>query len=71
MEPCWHLHLQDGHTDLVPCRTHATYDHFKNMQQDSCEEALAMARDAHWWTLVAATLLEENIKQLSHSVTHG
>ena len=52
-------------------RAHATYDHFNNMWWDSCEEALAMVRDAHQWALVAAALLEENIEQLSHSVTCG
>ena len=52
-------------------RAHETYDHFKNMQWDSCEEALARVRDAHQWALVAAALLEENIKQLSHFVTMG
>ena len=51
-----------------PC---AFYDHFKNMQQKSCQEALAMARDAHWQTLVAVALLEENIKWLSCPITCG
>ena len=52
-------------------RTHATYDHFKKMLWDSCKEAIAMVRDAHWWALVAMALLEENIKWLGHFVTHG
>ena len=30
-------------------RAHATYNHFKNMWQDSFKEALAVARDAYWW----------------------
>ena len=41
------------------------------MQQDSCERALGMTRDTHWWALAAMALLEENLKWLSHSVSHG
>ena len=43
-------------------RTHATYNHFKNMWHDSCKEALAMMRNTHWWVLMAMALLEEYIK---------
>ena len=35
------------------------------------EKALALARDVHWWVLVAAALLEENIEWLSYSITCG
>ena len=52
-------------------KTHATYNHYKNMQWDSCKKALAAARDVHQWVLVVMALLEENIECLSCSVTHG
>ena len=51
--------------------TCATYDRFMGYKQDSCKEALAMARDAHQLALVAAALLEDKIKSLSHSLSHG
>ena len=28
-------------------RSHATYNHFMDVRQDSCEEALTIVRDAH------------------------
>ena len=43
-------------------RTHATYDRFMGIRQESCKEALAMARDTHWWALAATVLLEEKIE---------
>ena len=51
-------------------KTHATYNHYKGMHQDSCEKALAKVRDAHWWVLAATALLGENIECLSWSVSH-
>ena len=51
-----------------------TYDHFGHFwdrQQESHEEALRVARDAHHWVLVAAALLEGHIKRLGHSITCG
>ena len=35
----------------------------------SCEEALAVARDAHWQALVAAALLEDKVERLSCSLS--
>ena len=49
----------------------ATYDHFKDLKEGSCEEALAMAWDAHRWALVATALLEDKIEKLSCSISHG
>ena len=54
--------------------TQVTYDHFGHFwdrQQESHEEALRMARDAHHQVLVAAALLEGHIERLGHSVTWG
>ena len=58
----------DTHAEFQ-ARTHATYNHYKNMWQDSCKKALAVARDAHWWALAAMIILEEIIEWLSHSVS--
>ena len=52
-------------------RTQVTYDHFQSRQQESHEEALIVARDAHHQALAAAALLEGHIERLSHSVSHG
>ena len=49
-------------------RNCATYDRFMDVKWDSCKEALAMARDAHQWTLVAAALLDDKIER-SHSLS--
>ena len=71
-EPKWsptNTSKMDAQAELQ-ARTHATYDHYKNMLQDSCKKALAMVRDAHWQAPVAMALLEEIIEQLSHSVSH-
>ena len=43
-------------------KMHATYDHFKDVREGSCEEALAVVWDAHWWALAATALLEEKIE---------
>ena len=40
------------------------------LREDSCKEVLAMARDGHWWALVAMTLLEDKIERLSHSLSY-
>ena len=48
-----------------------TYDHFWSWWQESCEEALRVARGAHCQLLVAATLLEGHIKRLSCSISCG
>ena len=45
------------------------YDHFKDLKEGSCEEALAIAQDAHWWVLVAMALLWDKIDRLSHSLS--
>ena len=50
-----------------------TYDHFghfRSMQQESWEEALRVARDAHC-LLAAAAMLEGHIEWLSHSISWG
>ena len=47
------------------------YNWLKDTTQDSCKEALAVARDAHQQTLAATALLEEKIKRLSHSLSCG
>ena len=49
----------------------ATYDHFKDLREESCEEALAVVKDTHWWALVATALLKEKIERLSHSLSCG
>ena len=41
------------------------------MKRDSCEEALAVVRDAHWQALAAGALLEDKIGRLSHSLSCG
>ena len=54
--------------------TQATYDHFahfRDRHQESQEEAIRVARDAHHWALVAAALLEGHIERLSHSISQG
>ena len=48
----------------------ATYDHYKNMWQDSCGKALVRAWDAHCQVLAAAAILEGHIERLSCSVSH-
>ena len=50
-------------------RNCATYDRFIGNKWDSCKEALAMARDAHWWALAAAALSEDKIERMSHSLS--
>ena len=50
-------------------RNHATYDRFMGSKWDSCEEALAMPRDAHQQALSAATLLEHKIERMSCSLS--
>ena len=52
-------------------QNHANVEWFMGIKWDSCEEALAVARDTHWQALTAATLLEEKIKRLSLSLSHG
>ena len=52
----------------------ATYDqfgHFQDRQQESWEEALRVARDAHCWVLATVAMLEGHIEWLSYSVSHG
>ena len=48
-----------------------TYDHFRDLKEGSCKQAIAMAWDAHRQALVAMALLEDKIERLSHSVSHG
>ena len=52
-------------------RNHTTYDRFRDMNQNSHEEALAVARDAHQWASVAAGLLEDKIERMSCSLSHS
>ena len=49
----------------------ATYDRFMDVKWDSCKEALAVARDAHCWALVATALLEDKIGWMSCSLSHS
>ena len=44
------------------------YDHFKDLQEGSCKEPLAVAQDAHQWVLAATALLEDKIERLSCSL---
>ena len=46
-----------------------TYDQFKDMTQGSCEEALAVVRDAHQQALAATALLEDKIERLNLSLS--
>ena len=41
------------------------------MQQESCENALVRAQDAHHQALAAAAMQEGHIEWLSHSISHG
>ena len=52
-------------------RTMLTIDWFKDTMWGSCEEALAVARDANWQALVARALLEDKMDRVSHSLSHG
>ena len=55
-------------------QTQATYEHFghfHNRQQESHEEALKVARDAHCQVPMAAALLEGHIERLSCSISLG
>ena len=52
-------------------RMQATYNHYRNMQWDLCEDALAVAWDANNQVLVAVAMLEDHIERPSCSVTHG
>ena len=52
-------------------RNCTTYDRFMGIKQDYCKEALAMARDAHWWALAATTLWEDKIERMSCSHSHS
>ena len=49
----------------------ATYDHFKDVKEGSCKEALAIEQDTHLWVLAAMALLEDKIRRLSHSLSCG
>ena len=51
--------------------TQETYCWFQNKWQESCQEALRVARDAYHQVLVAAALLEGHIKRLGCSISHG
>ena len=52
-------------------RAHVTYDHFRDLKEESCEEALAVAWDAHRQALAAMAFLKDKIERLSHSISHG
>ena len=41
-------------------QTQVTYDHFWDRQQESWEEALRVARDAHHWMLAMVAMLERH-----------
>ena len=49
---------------------HTTHEQFATMQQDSCKEALTLARYAHQCALVAVAILEEKMEQMSCSLSH-
>ena len=72
-ELSWHPTSAPRHNPQADysTRNHATYDRFRNMKRDSCEEALAVVRDAHWQVLAAMALLEDKIGRLSCSLSHG
>ena len=50
-------------------RNHATYDRLRDVNQGSCKEVLALARDAHWQALADIALLEDKIERLSQSLS--
>ena len=52
-------------------QTHANYGWLKDMTWGSCQEALAVVRDAHSQVLVAVALLEDKIERLRCSVSCG
>ena len=52
-------------------RNCTTYNRFMDVRWDSCEEVLAIARDAHQRTLVAMALLEDKIERISCSLSHS
>ena len=55
-------------------QTQAISEHFGcywDCQQDSREEALRVARDAHCQALATAVMLEGHIEQLGHSLSWG
>ena len=52
-------------------RMHGTYDHYKDIKEGSCKEALAIMWDTHWWALVATALLDEKIERPHHSLSHS
>ena len=52
-------------------RNHNTYDRFMDIKWDSCEEVLAIARDAHHWVLGATALLEDKIERMSCSLSQS
>ena len=52
-------------------RMQVTYDYFRNRQQESCKEALRVARDSYHQVLAAATLLEGHIKRMNCSISQG
>ena len=52
-------------------RNCATYNRLMGVRQHFCEEALAVARDAHQRALAAAALLEDKIERMSHSLSHS
>ena len=49
-------------------RISATYKHFRDLKEGSCEKALAVASDSHRWVLVAMAFLKGKIERLSHSI---
>ena len=52
-------------------RVCATYNHFRDLKEGSCKEALAVAWDTHRWELVAMALLEVKMERLSCSISHS
>ena len=48
-----------------------TYEHYKDLKEEACGEALAIIWDAHQQALAAIALLDEKIERLSHSLSHG
>ena len=57
--PCQHPR-HDAKADYSTWN-HANHDQLKDTMWGSCEEALAVVRDAHWKVLVVTALLEDKI----------
>ena len=59
----------DPPTEFVAANC-STCEKFAAMKEDSYEEMMALVRDAHWWALVVAGILEDRMERMSHSTSH-